>query len=99
MVFEYKNWTVELSVNKVVYGPTDKPGENHNLYNTGGNQSLIKGFLDAVDLSAEEQAELIGTALDAIRAAIASNNFTQQYTESLTAEQSRLEALLHQRGS
>ena len=98
MKFEYKNWTVELSANQAVYWPTSKPGERHNLYNTDGNQSLIKAFLDAVQLSAEEQAELIGTALDAIRAAIASNNFTQQHTESLAAEQSRLEALLHQRG-
>jgi hypothetical protein len=94
MQFEYKDWRVDLSGNKVVYWAIEKPEEKRALYNTGGDQSLVKSFLDEVGLGLEEEAELIAQVLEAIRDALASSDFTQEEKSLLAAEQSRLEALL-----
>ena len=94
MQFEYKDWRVDLSGNKVVYWAIEKPEEKRALYNTGGDQSLVKSFLVEVGLGLEEEAELIAQVLEAIRDALASSDFTQEEKSLLAAEQSRLEALL-----
>lgn len=93
MQFDHKEWTVELFCNKVIYWRQSKPEERHTLYNTGGDQSLIKVFLDNIGLRIEEEAELVDQVLQAIRAATLSSDFTQEEKSSLSYEQSRLEAL------
>jgi hypothetical protein len=94
MKFEYKDWHVELSGNRVIYWATKMPGGKHILYNTGGDQSLIKRFLDDVGLCIEREAGLAGQVIEAISVALASNDFAPEEKTLLGAEQARLEALL-----
>jgi len=94
MQFEYKDWHVELSGNRVIYWATKTPKDKHNLYNTGGDQSLIKSFLDEVGLSLEQEAKLVGQVIEAISDALDSNDFAPEEKILLGAEQARLEALL-----
>jgi hypothetical protein len=98
MQFDYKEWTVVLLNNKAIYWCKGNPEEKHTLYNTGGNQSLVKAFLDEIGLRLEEERELVAQVLKAIHAAILSSSFTQEEKASLGAEQSRLEALIEKNG-
>ncbi len=93
MIFEYKDWCVELSGNSVIYWATNTPQERHRLYNTGGDQSLIESFLDDVGLSLDQEAELVRQVIEAISDALASNDLSPEEKTLLAAEKARLEAL------
>jgi|694.fasta_scaffold111209_2 antitoxin component HigA of HigAB toxin-antitoxin module len=90
MRFTHKDWIVELSGNNVAYWPIASPEEKHFLYHTGGNYSLIKAYLDAVEMTLEEEKELLGQVKQAIGDALESSKFSVQEKQFLMAEQTRL---------
>lgn len=90
MEFVHKNWTVQLAGNSIAYWPIASPDEKHFLYNIGGYQSLIKAYLDEVEMKLEEEAELVKQVLQAISNAINSSKFSEQEKDFLRVEQTRL---------
>ena len=94
MRFTHRDWIVELSGNNVAYWPIARPEDRHTLHNTGGNCSLIKAYLDAVEMKLEEEEHLLNQVMQAISDALESTNFTEQEKQFLMAEQMRLKAAI-----
>jgi len=94
MRFTHKDWIVKLSGNNVAYWPKASPEEKHTLHHTGGNYSLIKAYLDAVEMTLEEEEELLCQVKQAISDALESSKFTEEEKQFLMAEQTRLNAAI-----
>lgn len=94
MRFTHKDWNVELSGNNIAYWPIASPEEKHTLQHTGGNYSLIKAYLDAVEMKLEEEEDLLKQVKQAISDALESSKFTEQEKQFLMAEQMRLKAAI-----
>ena len=98
MQFTYKakdkTWFVKLYGNTLIYSPENNQEETSTLVNAGGDQSLVGGFADTVDLGSEEKAKLLEEALGKIRDALASNDVSQEEKSLLGFEQSRIEKFL-----
>ena len=90
VTFEYNGWVVNFHGNSIEYWPNESPLEKRVLVYSGGDQSLIKSFLDNIILGREVERIHAQEVLKAIEGELAGGAFSEVEKQLLEAELNRL---------
>jgi hypothetical protein len=90
VTFEYNGWIVNFHGNSIEYWPNESPFEKRVLFYSGGDQSLIKSFLDNINLGREVERIHAQEVSTAIEGELADGAFSEVEKQLLVAELNRL---------